>query len=86
MGILELIDGFSAEILAPSPIQFGLNLKFSSISAAALDCSYVLLRKQNEIGRSLYFNAQTSDNPRLAYSNSRMIWYSLLCATKKAAI
>ena len=43
----------------------------------------VLLRKQNEIGRSLHFNAQTPDNPRLAYSISVMIWYSRLRAKEK---
>ena len=40
----------------------------------------------NEIGRSQNVSAQTPDNPRLAYSNSRMIWYSTLRATEKAMI
>ena len=47
-----------------------------------MNCSSVLLRKLNEIGRSLHFSAQINDNPRLAYSNSLMIWYSTFRATK----
>ena len=48
--------------------------------------SSAFLRKQNEIGCSLHVGAQTSDNPRLAYSNSVKIWYSTLRATTKAMI
>ena len=44
--------------------MLGLNLQFSSISAAALDWFYVRWRKANEIGRSLHFNAQINAHPR----------------------
>ena len=65
-GLLHFIAVFSVEIFTLSPIQYGLNFQFSSIYAAALDWFKVRWRKQNEIGRSLHFNAQTPDNPRLA--------------------